>query len=256
MLRDLIQPFARAKPRVVWVLVLVQVALALTAWQVSRGGIVPGPGRVAARVLELWGTELFIDNFLTTLSLTIKGMAISIGIALLVAYSSTVELFKPLAQLVVKLRYLTLTGLIFVFLLLTGGSGSALKLTLIIFGIVPFFVNSLLTIIADIPREEKDLCRTLRMGPWRTLLESVVIGRADHVLEVVRSNFAIAWMMITMVEGVCMSEGGLGTLMIKSNKYIDLATVLAILLNILAIGFAFDILLGRARTWFFPYSRK
>jgi sulfonate transport system permease protein len=254
MLRDLIQPFARPNPRVALVLRLAEVALVLTAWQVYRGGLVPGPGRVLQRFVELWGTEYFIDNFLTSLSLTVKGMGMSVVIALLIAYGSTLPLLKPVAQLIVKFRYLTTSGLIFVFLLMTHG-GASLKLTIIVFGIVPFFVNSLLNIMAEIPRAETDLCRTLRMGPWRTLLETVVVGRADYVFEVVRSNFAIAWMMITMVEGVCMSEGGLGTLMIKSNKYIDLATVFAVLLSILLFGVGCDVLLGNGRRWIFPYSR-
>jgi NitT/TauT family transport system permease protein len=69
-----------------------------------------------------------------------------------------------------------------------------------------------------------------------------------------RQNFAIAWMMITMVEGLNMSEGGLGTMLIKSNKYIDLGTVFAILVIIFTIGICFDYLLKQLRSWFFPYT--
>ena len=43
----------------------------------------------------------------------------------------------------------------------------------------------------------------------------------DALFEVMRQNFAISWMMITMVEGYAMSEGGIGTMMIKSNKYLS-----------------------------------
>jgi NitT/TauT family transport system permease protein len=155
---------------------------------------------------------------------------------------------------VVRLRYLTLTGLIFLFTLITQ-NGSQLKIGLLIFGIVPFFVTSLLAIIKDIDRQEVELCRTLRMGPWRTMWEVVIVGRLDQVLEVMRQNFAIAWMMITMVEGLSMSEGGLGTMLIKSNKYIDLGTVFALLIVIFLVGLFFDWLLGRLRAWLFPYTR-
>jgi ABC-type nitrate/sulfonate/bicarbonate transport system permease component len=61
--------------------------------------------------------------------------------------------------------------------------------------------------------------------------------------------------MITMVEGLSMSEGGLGTLLIKSNKYIDLTTVFAILLIIFLIGVFFDYILGALRFWLFPYTK-
>ena len=62
-------------------------------------------------------------------------------------------------------------------------------------------------------------------------------------------------MMITMVEGLNMSEGGLGTMLIKSNKYIDLGTVFAILVIIFTIGVCFDLLLKQLRLWFFPYTK-
>jgi NitT/TauT family transport system permease protein len=70
-----------------------------------------------------------------------------------------------------------------------------------------------------------------------------------------RQNFAIAWMMITMVEGLSMSEGGLGTMLIKSNKYIDLGTVFSILIIIFVVGIFFDFLLGQLRYWLFPYTK-
>jgi len=128
-------------------------------------------------------------------------------------------------------------------------------MSLLIFGIVPFFVTSFLSIIDGINEQEYELCKTLRMNNWQTLLEVVIIGKLDMVFEVMRQNFAIAWMMITMVEGLNMSEGGLGTMLIKSNKYIDLASVFAILLIIFAIGVFFDYLLKQVRAWLFPYTK-
>ena len=93
------------------------------------------------------------------------------------------------------------------------------------------------------------------MNNWQTLLEVVIIGRLDQVFEVMRQNFAIAWMMITMVEGLSMSEGGLGTMLIKSNKYIDLSTVFGILVIIFGLGILFDYLLKNMRYWLFPYAK-
>ena len=61
--------------------------------------------------------------------------------------------------------------------------------------------------------------------------------------------------MITMVEGLNMSEGGVGTLLIKYNKYNDLTHVLALQLLIFMIGLGFDFLLGNMRRWLFPYTK-
>lgn len=251
----LLQPFAKPARGTALVLVAVQLAMALWVWHALSGGLFPSPFKVGERMGELVTSWGFLENAVASLWLTARAMAVAILIAVVIAYASLIPLFRALADLVVKLRYLTLTGLIFVFLMVSK-NGADLKMDLLLFGIVPFFVTSMLSIIADIPQAEYDLCRTLRMGPWRTLWESVVMGRLDYLFVVIQANFAIAWMMITMVEGQCMSQGGLGTLMIKSNKYLDLSTIFAILGLILLIGIATDAAVGGMRKLLFPYARK
>lgn len=260
-LKLILRPFAAISRTVVLVLVLVEAAVALLAWDASSGGMVPGPGQVAGRIWELVvGTEVtpsggsLAENFVSSFWLTCKGMALSMAVALALAYMSVVPAFRPVAAFVTKSRYLTMTGLAFLFTQLTANAGQ-LKLTLLMFGIVPFFVTSLLNVIRDIPEEEYDLCATMRMGPWRTLWESVVMGRLDSVFDVLRQNFAISWMMITMVEGLAIGEGGLGAMIIKENKYLDLTSVFAVLAVIFAVGVIFDWLIHRCRWWLFPYTR-
>ncbi len=248
-------PFSPISKSATTILVLVQCAFAVVLWQVfASGGLIPTPSKILESFVAIISTGNFYDNLFSSLSLTFNGMGISIIIALVICYISLVPFFTPLAKFIIKCRYLTLTGLIFLFTLLTS-NGHNLKLSLLIFGIVPFFVTSLLSIIDSINVQEYELCKTLRMNNWQTLLEVVIIGRLDQVIDVMRQNFAIAWMMITMVEGLNMSEGGLGTLLIKSNKFIDLGTVFAILLIIFLLGICFDFLLAKMRYWFFPYTK-
>jgi len=147
-----------------------------------------------------------------------------------------------------------LTGLIFIFTLLTQ-DGSQLKLSLLVFGIVPFFVTSFLSVIVHINKQEYELCKTLGYNSWEALYEVIIVGKADQVFEILRQNFAIAWLMITLVEGLSMSEGGVGTLLIKYNKYNDLTNVLALQLVIFMIGVGFDYLLGSLKKWLFPYTQ-
>ena len=77
----------------------------------------------------------------------------------------------------------------------------------------------------------------------------------DQVFEVMRHNFAIAWIMITLVEGLSMSEGGLGVMLIKANKYVNLPHVFAILVLIFLLGIFFDYILGVLGHWLFPYTK-
>jgi NitT/TauT family transport system permease protein len=254
-IKDFFQPFKIISKRNLSILLVMQFVIAIIALQLTGGsGLIPSPIKIGEKILNIVSTANFGDEFMASLMLTIKGMAISLVIALLVSYAYVIPFFRPLAKFVIKCRYLTLTGLIFLFTLLTS-NGSQLKLGLLVFGIVPFFVTSLLSIIDGIDKQEFELCKTLGMSNWRALWEIIIIGRLDMVVEVVRQNFAIAWMMITMVEGLSMSEGGLGTMLIKSNKYIDLSTVFAILVIIFLVGVLFDYVLGVLRYWLFPYTK-
>lgn len=254
-LKKIFAPLVQLKGRTSATVIIIEALLALFIWEIfGRNGLIPTPSKILAAVGRIVTSDFFVDNLFSSLGLTLTGMAISIIITLFVSYLSVIPVFAPLAKFVVKCRYLTLTGLIFLFTLLTQ-DGHQLKLSLLIFGIVPFFVTSLLHIIESINVQEYELCKTLRMNNWQALLEVVIIGRLDQVLEVVRQNFAIAWMMITMVEGLSMSEGGLGTMLIKSNKYIDLSTVFGLLVIIFGLGIFFDYLLRNLRHWFFPYTK-
>jgi len=40
----------------------------------------------------------------------------------------------------------------------------------------------------------------------------IVLGRADAAFDAMRQNAAMGWMMLTMVEGISRSEGGIGGL--------------------------------------------
>jgi ABC-type nitrate/sulfonate/bicarbonate transport system permease component len=255
ILKKIFSPLTQIKGRTSITLMVVEALAALLFWEIfGRNGLIPTPSKIIAAVLRIVTSDFFVDNLFSSLALTLTGMGISIVIALIVSYLSLIPVFEPVTRFIVKCRYLTLTGLIFLFTLLTQ-DGHQLKLSLLIFGIVPFFVTSLLSIIESINNQEYELCKTLRMNNWKTLLEVVIIGRLDQVFEVMRQNFAIAWMMITMVEGLSMSEGGLGTMLIKSNKYIDLSTVFGILVIIFGLGIFFDYLLKNLRFWFFPYTK-
>jgi len=228
--------------------------VALVLWQLTGGALIPRPTAVAGALGQLLTTRLFADSLLTSFLLTGQALIYAVLVTLVLSYAAVIPVCQPLVHFIVKCRYLTLTGLIFIFTLLAK-DGGALKLALLLFGIVPFLVTSFLSVIVHTPAQEFELCQTLGYNRWECLYEVIVIGKADQVFEVVRQNFAIAWMMITMVEGLNMSEGGIGALMIKFNKYNDLPHVLALQAVILGLGLGFDYCLGRLRHWLFPYTK-
>jgi sulfonate transport system permease protein len=253
-MKRLFTPFATVSRSTALLLLAGQFTLLLLLWNGFADGLIPGPGPVARELGELLGSRLLWEEIFTSLVLTMKALGISIAIALAIGYASLLPFFNGLAQFLVKCRYLTLTGLIFIFTLLTRDGGQ-LKLSLLVFGMVPFFVTSFLSVLHARNPQEYELCRTLGYNNRQALLETIVIGKGDAVLEILRQNFAMSWLMITLVEGLNMSEGGIGTLLIKYNKYNDLPHVLAIQCVLFATGIALDAALGAKRRWLFPYTR-
>src|ERR1700744_5949779 len=113
------KPFDTISRTTFFIMVSLQAVFALIVWQLSPGGLIPGPFKVLGALGELLASKLLLDNLLVSLLLTLKAMVYSIVITLVCCYLSVVPFFRAVAQLIVKCRYLTLTGLIFIFTLLT-----------------------------------------------------------------------------------------------------------------------------------------
>jgi NitT/TauT family transport system permease protein len=140
-------------------------------------------------------------------------------------------------------------------LALAARDGHQLKVWMLVFGMTPFFLTSMAAVVAAIPQERFDHARTLRLGPVRVWWEVVVRGTVDPMLEALRQNAAIGWMMLTMVEGVVRSEGGVGALMLGANKHLALDAVFALIFVVLLVGVAQDRALGWMRRTACPYVR-
>jgi ABC-type nitrate/sulfonate/bicarbonate transport system permease component len=258
-MKNIFNPFAVISKKNMLILIAVQVALALLFWHLSsKGSVIPGPLKVGEKALELIkGDDKIIDfwgDFVKSITLAFKGLGISLIVALIISYLAMVPFFKPIAQFIIKCRYLPIAGFVFLFTILST-DGGALKTNMLVFGIVPFFVTSFLSAIDAIDKQEFELCTTMGMSRWRTLWEVVIIGRLDLVLEVMRQNFAIAWMMITTVEGFNLGEGGLGADIIKASKYVKQEVGFSLMIAVFLVGVFFDYILGMLRYWLFPYTK-
>src|SRR4030095_2189319 len=152
-LKVIFEPLRIINYRTMSLVIIIESLFALSLWQLNGGGLIPTPTKIGAAIVQIIGSRDFWDNFFSSLALTLKGMSISIVMALLVSYLSLIPFFKPVARFIIKCRYLTLTGLIFLFTLLTK-DGHDLKISLLLFGIIPFFVTSFLSIIDSINVQE------------------------------------------------------------------------------------------------------
>ena len=205
-LKDLFQPFGKVSRGTLIFVNIAWVVVLLVLFQILHSPIVPAPSKIFSSFFDLMQSAEFWENFLTSLFVTIKAMGYSIVITMVLVYLSTIPFFKLFAQFASKCRYLTLTGLVVLFTFFTSDLGQ-LKISLLLFGIVPYFVTSFLAVIESIPQQQIDKAVVNRKTPWGVLYEIVIVGRLDQLFEVMRQNFAISWMMIPWWKPViCLEE--------------------------------------------------
>lgn len=202
---------------------------------------------------DLWNHEGLGQELIISFLLNVQAMAWATVISLVLAYLTVVPFFQPIVSAISKGRFLGMVGLTFFFTVIFA-SGHSLKVSLLVFGVSVFFVTTMIDVVAQVPKEKFDLARTLRMGEWRVVWEVIVLGRADIAFDAMRQNAAMGWMMLTMVEGISRSEGGVGALLLNQNKHFRLEAVFAIQIAILLIGLFQDYALGLVRKFLFPYA--
>ena len=109
--------------------------------------------------------------------------------------------------------------------------------------------------LKDIKSEEFDHARALGCNRWEILWEVVIKGRLDYVIEIIRQNLAIVWMMLVTVESILAASGGLGFLIKNSDKFGNHGRIIALQLVILFVGLFMDYFLNTIRRLTFRYSK-
>ena len=224
----------------------------LLLW-IFGAGFFPTPGRVFEALGLLVSQGGLLGELLTSLTLFAEALLIAALLSMGLAYLSVVPALRPIINALTKARFLSLVGLTFVFTMLVGG-GHPLKLALLVFGISAFLLTSMMDVVGSVPTEKLDHARTLRMGDWRVVWEVVILGQMGLAFDALRQNAAIGWMMLTMVEGISRSEGGIGALLMDQNKHFHLAGIVAIQGVFLIAGFFQDAFLAWLKSVLVPFA--
>ncbi len=208
----------------------------------------PTPSQVLSGFKDLWSAGLIV-HVGSSLWLCAKAVFISVVISMTLAYASS----KPTGTFITKLRYLPLTGLAFYIAILVSDARWIQVWVLVAF-MTTFLTTSLIAMIKDIPEVEFEHAKTLGMSRWEILWEVVIKGRIDYVIELVRQNLAMVWMMLVSIESILAAAGGLGFLIKNNDKLGDSGKVIALQIIIVVVGIGLDFLLTRIRKLIFRYS--
>lgn len=255
MINTLFTPYALGQRFSIKFLAGVSIALLMVFWALTPTSTgVPSQLEIA----RSWDTlaksqglllELFNSTVVIWKALILSAL-ISGGIAAL--YTS--DLFKPLGTFIASMRFLGFAGLTFLFTLWTS-DGHQLKLALLTFGMTVFLTRSTIDMVKSIPQSDIDYARSLGLKGWGLTWEIIIRGKSGDMLDLVRQNAAVGWTLLSMVEGLVRSEGGIGALLLNQNKYFNLSAVFAIQLTILAYGVLQDVGLSYLRSALCPWTK-
>jgi ABC-type nitrate/sulfonate/bicarbonate transport system permease component len=234
----------------IWVLLI------LGYWILSSLGskhLFPTPAKVAEGFMSLY-REGLVAHIASSLALCFQATVLSIIVSLIVVYLSPLPALAPVANILSRLRYLPLTGITF-YLAIIVNDARTMQVSVLFIFMSLYFITTLLAMLKDIPQEEIDHARSLKCSRWEVLLEVVIKGRLDYVLDALRQNLAIIWMMLVTVESILVAAGGLGVLIKNSDKFMNHGRIVALQLVILLLGLLLDWVLNVARKSFFTYSK-
>ncbi len=253
--KNWLRPFEKLKSNETTIIMVIWFALLMIFWFAQSFGtthLFPTPGQVWEGFSTLYSQGL-MEHIVSSLGLFLQAAIISLIISLVIAYLSPLPFLKPIAQFLSRLRYLPLTGITFYLAIVLKG-GRSMQVGVLVIFMSLYFITSLLGVLKDVPEQEIDHARSLKCSRWEILWEVIIKGRMDYVIDVLRQNLAIIWMMLVTVESIFVAAGGLGVLIKNGDRYGNHGRIIALQIVILLIGLALDWILNSIRKSAFRYS--
>jgi NitT/TauT family transport system permease protein len=251
---NLFKPNKKISSSMMLYVILIQIFLFGLYWTFGSNPLIPKPLEILRAFKPLVLNENLIGELFTSLALCLKATGITILVSLIISYSSVMGFFKPFGKLVTKMRFLTLVGISLIFIIIFGG-GNPLKTSMLTFGMTVFFVTSMLDMIDSIVDAKYNHARTICKNEWQVVLEVIIRGKLDEVFVILRQNFAMSWLMLTMVEGIVRSDGGIGVLLLANSKHFQMDYVFAIQLTVITTGILSDWSIVGLKNLVCPYSK-
>lgn len=227
-------------------------AFLFLVWEFVKFPFLPTPTNILASISLLTQDGTF-DELYKSIWTMAQATFWMMLLSLTLAYLSAVPFFKPVAVFAGTLRYIGVIGLILPFTIIAPDT-MTLRVMILTFGMSVFYISDVVGKVQDIPQEEYDHAKTLGLGPFRMVYEVAVLGTLAAVLDSLIVNAPMGWAMLTFVEGVTKSSGGIGSVMIDTDKHKDIAALFGILVIIFCVGKGQDYLIRFIKLWVCPYA--
>lgn len=218
--------------------------------------LLPAPDLVWTALKDLYSSGELWLNLKVSLSRIGYGFSAGIGLALILGLSMglsrTVEAYVWPTFKVINL--VPVVGWIPILVLLVG-IDEALKIILIAkSALVPMTIN-VFKGVRNIPQPLTEVAEVYQLGTWSKFKHLVLPGAFISFIGGLRLSLASAWGALVAVELLASSEG-IGYLMIYGRQIFQLDVVLATVIVIGLVGFAFDLIISLIQKRFSVWNTR
>jgi sulfonate transport system permease protein len=232
----------------------------LAWWLVARYGIldqqfVSSP----AKVWHVFSTEIsngtFQSNLLISLGRVVKGLAIGLAAALIVAcLVGSIKLFDdvidPVVQMLRTVPFVALTSLFIVWF----GIGDRPKIAIIaLASFFPMYLNTR-NGIRNIDARLVEAARSFGVSRIGLFWEVILPGALDQTLLGLRLSLGVSWLALVIGEQIN-ADSGIGYLLWNAQNNVDTAGVVAGLVTYAALGGTTDLLVRMLERWLLSWRR-
>jgi NitT/TauT family transport system permease protein len=229
----------------------------LLFWMANPIKALPSIGEMLAAFSRLYhasgGTSL-LYNVYVTLRLQMFGLLYAVLISLTFSYLSVLPFFRPLNRIVQILRYIPVVGFTIIFYSLFS-IGFSMKVAMLTVGLTFFLTTAMTAIVESVPKIKYELAKSLGYSDWQIFWEVIFKPTMPLMIEMIRQNAAMGWLMIVAIETFNRTEGGIGAMLQIYSASSQMAEVYTYLTIIAIIALIEDGVCLLAKWGFFPYTR-
>lgn len=218
--------------------------------------ILPGPMEVLRSLKSLWGERKLFSNVVSSFVRVAEGflVALALGFPLGLAMGSFSRIRAMFAPLMVFGGYLPIPALVPLFMSLFGTTELQKVMFLAFaFGIylLPVFVRA----IEEVDNVYLLTAYTLGASKWQAVRHVLLAISLPNLYDAMRMGFGVGWGYIILAEMVDMGSGGLGALILGSQRIGPKEHIYLVLLVIVTMAFITDKLWEYLGDMLFPYRR-
>lgn len=232
--------------------IAVTAVVILAVWQFYPSYILPRPWETVQRGISLFERGL-IGDVGVSVWIIIRAGLISFVIGSIVSYGLFLSDLKPTVHFIAILRCLPMSAPV-VLLLALHFNGDDLKLYTMVFIITVYFVAANVQSNFGISPQMVYHGFTLGMSRWQILWHRVIRGGMFYNIMNFIPNLGMGWSMLTLIEGLSRSSGGIGDVMLQQEKIFSFSGIAALCVLSGSLGFAMWFSLTKANKGMHPHG--